>query len=218
MNILVIIGSPAAKKGNSESIADNLMDNLKEKGLLSTSKIHLHKEISNEAGLVQRIDQADKIILSLSIYENSVPGLVLEFFEMIYKCRALLSTKKRSVLIITNSGFPEVEANQGALNTCRLFVRDMGFAWIGGFAVAPGTLIKGKRLEEAGRWYKKVISLLKLIADKLYNDEEITEQEFSPLAKSIIFPCIYRLVGNIIQIFVIIKMGKGKYFARPLES
>ena len=218
MNILVIIGSPAVKKGNSESIADNLIDNLKEKGLLSLSKIHLHKEISNEAGLVQRIDQADKIILSLPVYENSVPGLVLEFFEIIYKYRASLSAKKRSVLIITNSGFPEVEANQAALNTCKLFVRAIGFAWMGGFAVAPGTLIKGKRLEEAGKWYKKIISLLKLIADKLYNNEEIPEQEFSPLAKPIISPCIYRLGGNIIQIIVIVKMGSGKYFARPLES
>jgi hypothetical protein len=154
----------------------------------------------------------------LPIYENSVPGLVLEFFEITYKCKALLSNKKRSVLIITNSEFPEVEANLCALNTCKLFVRDMGFAWLGGFAVAPGTLIKGKRLEEAGSRYNKVITLLKLVSEKLYNNEEIPEQEFYPLARPVFSPYIYKLVCKIMSIIAIVKVGKNKYFARPLES
>lgn len=49
--------------------------------------------------------------------------------------------KPHKFFAITNSGIPEIKANQSAINTCKLFSRDMNFIWMGGIAVAPGTLI-----------------------------------------------------------------------------
>ena len=214
-NILVIVGSPASRGGNSESIADCLIEKLNNKNQ-ACSKILLRKEIERQEGLIERIINTDIIIFSFPIYANSVPGLVLEFFEFLYQNKDKLSDKQPKMLVISNSGFPEPEANRCALDCCRLFAREIGFSWMGGFGVAPGTLIDGKKLDEAGGTYKKLIKMLSIISEKIYNDEDIPKSAFRLVSKPLITPFIYRFVGKMIQNGVTKKIGKQKYYAKPL--
>ena len=214
-NILTIIGSPRGIKGSSESIADSLVERLNKKEHACT-KILLRKEIESQDSLVSLIDNADVIILSFPIYENSTPGLVTRFFELVYENKEQLKNKKRKMLVISNSGFPEPEANTCALTHCRLFAQEMGFEWMGGFGVAPGTLIDGKKLEEAGSTYKKVITLLNIIVESILNDKEIPEKALSLLSKPLLTPFIYRFFGKMISNGEAKKMGRDKYFAKPL--
>lgn len=98
------------KKGNSESLADSLISKLDSKHLTS-NKVLLRREIGKPDNLIELVNNSDVIILSLPVYENSVPGLVLEFFEMIYANKKNIVNKSRKMLVISNSGFAEPIAN-----------------------------------------------------------------------------------------------------------
>ncbi len=214
-NILVVVGSPKNKIGNSESIADCLIDKLRKKSQ-ACSKTYLRKEIRKKDNLIEQINNTDIIVLSLPIYENSVPGLVLEFFEFLYENKEKLSDKNRKFLVISNSGFSEPEANLSAINCCRIFAEKVGFIWMGGFGVSPGTLIDGKKLEDAGGTYKKLVKLLSIISEKIDKAEELSEGTFNLVSKPLISPLIYRFAGKMIQNGAAKKLGKEKYYSTPL--
>lgn len=212
--VLVIAASPKRKKGNSESIADYFVTMLNDNDVTNT-KVSLHNEIKNPEALIKKIDQSDYIAISFPVYENGVPGLVLEFFEMLYAKKDKLETNKRKMIVFSNSGFPEPGANRCAIAQCRLFAENMQFEWVGGASIAPGTLIDGKKLDDTGGTYKKVIIMLKSIAEKISTNERITD-EWKLTSKPFIPPCIYRIAGRLINKGVIKKIGKSKYYSTPL--
>lgn len=210
-NVLIVVGSPKSKKGSSESIGDYVMDKLSKKGE-HCSMIYLRKEEQQ----VECVDVSDTIVLLLPIYENSVPGLVVKFFETLYENRERLKSKPKKLFVITNSGFPEVEANKAAIKTCELFAKEMGFEWMGGIGVAPGTLIDGKELEKTKKVYKKFMTSLNIIISAIINDESIPEEVYKLMSKSFMVPFFYRVCGRIIQIPIINKLGKDKFLSKPL--
>jgi multimeric flavodoxin WrbA len=212
-NILVVIGSPGVQRSNSNVISNNLVDKLVNKNI-NCSKLYLEKIINEKNTIIDNINKSDVIILISPIYENSAPSTVLKFFERINENKNKLTIKNRKMFVITNSGFPEIEASKSLITTCSLFARDMNFIWLGGIAVAPGTLIDGGEL---GKTYKKLISALNLIAEDIYNDKEISEEVFKLTSKPFISPIIYRFAGRIIQNKPIKNIGKDNYYAKPLE-
>jgi len=56
----------------------------------------------------------------------------------------------KSIVAIANSGFPEAEHSQTALEVCRLFARQVGFDWAGGLAMGGGGMVSGQPLAELG--------------------------------------------------------------------
>lgn len=214
-NVLVIAASPKGKKGNSESLADYLVKEFHENNVANT-KVSLKDEIKKPNTLIERIDQSDLIVISFPVYENAVPGLVQEFFEMLFANKQKLSARERKMLVISNSGFAEPEANECAILQCKLFAADMRFVWMGGICVAPGTLIDGKELENAGGTYKKVIEALRMLAKKISLDQDITKKEWMMTSRPLMSPFIYRIVGRLIQTGVAKRIGKSKYYAMPI--
>lgn len=216
-NVTVIIGSPKLKYGNSESMGDYLITRLNNK-YLNYSKISLSNEVKNKDKLLEYINRSDTLILILPIYENSVPGLVLEFFENLYKNKMQLTEMERNLFVITNSGFGEIAANKNALKSCKLFSKAMGFSWLGGISIAPGTLIDGKKLLETENTYKRLIEALDVLSEAIINDTKIPEKVFKLTSKPFMSPWIYRFAGRILQNPVIKKVGKANYFSRPLSD
>lgn len=212
-NILIVIGSPGFERSNSNVISNNLEDKLTNQNI-NCSKLYLGKIINEKSTIIDNINKSDVIILISPIYENSVPSTVLEFFEKIDENKNSLTIKNRKMFVITNSGFPEIQAGKSAITTCSLFARDMNFKWLGGINVAPGTLIDGGEL---GKTYKKLISALNLIAEDICADKEISKEVFKLASKSFISPIIYRFGGRIIQNKTIKNIGKDAFFAKPLE-
>lgn len=212
-NILIVIGSPGFERSNSNVISNNLEDKLNNKNI-NCSKLYLGKIINEKSTIIDNINKSDVIILISPIYENSVPSTVLEFFEKIDENKNSLTIKKIKMFVITNSGFPEIQAGKSAITTCSLFARDMNFKWLGGINIAPGTLIDGGEL---GKTYKKLISALNLIAEDICADKEISKEVFKLAAKSFISPIIYRFWGRIIQNKTIKNIGKDAFFAKPLK-
>lgn len=214
-NISVIVGSPKGGIGNSESIADFMIEKLVDANQ-QCSKIILRKEFDNKEALIEHIINSDTIIITFPIYENSVPGMVLNFFEFLYENKSRLSDKLRRVLFISNSGYSEPMANQCAINCCRIFAEEIGFSYMGGFGVSPGTLIDGKKLEATGGTYKKLMGQLTIIAEHICNNEVIPEKVFGMVSKPLMSPFVYRFFGKMIQNGDAKKMGKEKYYAQPL--
>ncbi len=215
-NALIISCSPRAEKGSSNAIAKYLIDKLNFNGV-STDKVILSKEIKDESRIVDHLDKSDVIVLSLPIYENSVPGLVVQLFELIYQFRNKLSVREKQIFVITNSGFAEVSANQSAIEVCRLFADEMGFDWLGGIAVAPGMLFTEDNLYKSKRIYKKLIKSLDMIAESISNNRKIPEEAFALVSKPFFNLYLYIVAGYILQKKMIVrKIGKAAYFARPL--
>lgn len=212
-NILIAIGSPRSRRSNSNVISNNLIHELINKNINYFTH-HLEKIINEKGKIIDNINKSDVIVLISPIYENSVPSTVLKFFEIVNENKNRLTMKNRKMFVITNSGFPEVEASKSAITTCSLFARDMSFKWLGGITVAPGTLIDG---EELGKTYKKLILALNILAEDLCNDKEVSKEVFKLTSKPFISPLIYRFVGRVIQNKNIKNIGKDTFFAKPLE-
>lgn len=210
-NILVINGSPRVKRSNSDVICNDLMNNFTNKDIECT-KMYLEKIINEKDTILNNMNKSDVIVLIVPIYENSVPSTVIEFFEMIYENKGELDDKNRKMFIITNSGFPEMEENKSTITTCRLFAKEMKFEWLGGIAIAPGTLINGKEL---GKTYKKLKCALAILADDIYKGSVISQKVFQLTSKPFISPILYRFVGKIVQKKPIKKIGKANFYAKP---
>lgn len=211
-NILIVIGSPRCENSNSNAIGNNLEHELINRNV-NNSKLYLGKTINKKDTIIDNIDKSDVIILISPIYENSLPSIVLEFFETINENKNILTAKNRKIFAITNSGFPEIEASKSAIVTCSLFAKDSNLEWLGGIAVAPGTLIDGGEL---GKTYKKLISALSLMAEDICTDKEISEEVFKLTSKPFISPLIYRFGGRIVQNKTIKNIGKDSFYAKPL--
>lgn len=211
-DVLFVVGSPKNGKGNSESLADYLERAVSDKN--RSTKVLLRKEIAEKDELIGHFDRADHIVISFPVYQNSVPGLVLQIFEYILANRNYLENKPRSMIAISNSGFAETDAHQCAIEQCRLFAKQMGFVWGGGITVAPGTLIDGNDLSKTGKTYRKVRLVLDNIASQMNAEGCIRGNDM--IGKPVINPLIYRVVGRLIQKKTMKKLGKKKYFQRPL--
>jgi multimeric flavodoxin WrbA len=217
-NILIIIGSPRNQKSNSNIIANSLENKLIDKNL-NCSKLYLGESINENDSLIKDLDKSDVIVLISPIYENSVPSIVLKLFETAYENKETLMTKSRKMVVITNSGYPEVEASKSAIKTCSLFAQAMDFVWLCGITVAPGTLMdSSKELEKTGNTYKKLISALNLISEDIFKDREISTEVFKLISKPFMIPFIYRLGGRMMQNKVIKNLGKDNYFSMPLTD
>jgi hypothetical protein len=196
--ILVLSCSPKGSHGNSAAIARGLYSRLVERNV-DCEIAYLAKESHALDALTGRIDCADDVILSLPVYENAVPGLVMCFFEYFHSQMGLMAIKQRRLFAIANSGFPEPEAGAGALECCRLFAKAVGFVWLGGVNAAPGTMADGKELEEAGRTYAKLIHALDILSQSYAEGKNISEDVFSLLAKPLFSPALYRVFGRMMQ-------------------
>lgn len=212
-NILLIVGSPKNKKGNSESLIDYLKSKMDDSHQIT--KVLLRKEINHPENLIRLFNEADDIVISYPIYQNSFPGLVLQMFELLAENKELLEEKQRKIVVISNSGFPEVRANTSSITQCKLFTEQMKFSWGAGIIVAPGAMIGENNLEEAGKTYEKIRTILEHTAKQMntddFSDIDREEQHVKPL----INPSFYRIAGRLLQNKVIKKLGKEKYYQKP---
>jgi len=108
------------------------------------------------------------------------------------------------------------EANWYAIECCQLFAKEMGFQYMGGFGVSPGTLIDGKELAKAGGTYKRLIKLLNIIAEKIAANDDIPADAYKLISKPFMSPKPYRFFGNMIQKNTVKQIGKDKFYAKPL--
>lgn len=213
-NILLILGSPKNNKGNSKSLLDYLKSRIDTQH--DVTMISLRKEINHPEVIMELVNQADIIVISYPIYQNSFPGLVLQLFDMLIENKNQLEHKERKLIAISNSGFPEKEANTTSIEHCRQFAKQIGFTWEYGIIVAPGTIIDGNDLTKAGKMYSKTREILDYTAQQINTDDFVRVDKSILSIKPIIHASIYRVMGRVMENKVIKQLGKEKYYQTPL--
>ena len=196
--VILLVGSPRGEESTSASLGNYLISKLEELGL-KTETLYIHRLVNRKEkinDLLQGVQRADLIILSFPLYVDSLPAPVIKAMELIIANKnTTISEKSKSFVAIANNGFPEASQNEIALQICRIFSRDCGFAWKGGIAVVGGP-IGGRPLQERGGVVRNIIKGLDMAAQALKDDGEIPQEAIELLSKSILPSSLYRFIGN----------------------
>ncbi len=214
-NVMILNCSPRGEKGSSYAIAAYFKQCIEQFGYQSVL-LSLAKERENAQNLFSKMSLSDVLILSVPVYENMVPGMLMRFFEEAYVSREQFGNKARRIFVITNSGFAAVQASQSTVAICKAFSKAMRFEWLGGAAVAPGTLIEQGDLIASAKTYRKLIEAICLISQSIVQNRQIPEQAFQMLSKTFISNRVYRFAGYLIQKKEMKRLGKARYYAKPM--
>ena len=201
---LLLVGSARPRgTGNSEAIGSYLLARLAEGGM-DTEVLHVSRtqRPEKEQHLLQAVDGADLFVLSTPLYVDALPYLVTRCAERIAAHRT--ATPERSearsavpFLALVNCGFPEWEHNRTALEICRVFARQAGFAWMGGLGYGGGEAIKGRPLEELGGQTRSLRRGLDLAAEALLAGRTVPEEAQALLARPVVPSRLYTAIGTI---------------------
>ena len=147
--------------------------------------------------MLKLVDKSDLIILAFPLYVDSLHSQVIKTLELIAEHqKGKRNLNKKSLVAISNSGFPEAKQNHIALEVCRIFAKEVGFTWAGGLAMGGGGMISGRPLEEVGGAARNQIKALQISADALAKGEAIPERAVVLMAKLGIPRWMYTWMGN----------------------
>jgi multimeric flavodoxin WrbA len=172
--ILVLNGSPKKVGSNSAVFGDYLEKCLRESGVAveTVSLMDAYRKPDRFEALAESWDAADGAVLVFPLYADQLPGHVMAVLEKIAARRQEIAPEKRQVFAaVSQCGFPEAENNAPALDMCRIFAREAGFAWLGGCAVGGGGMYEGKSLEKLGWLGRKARNALDAQAAMLASRE-----------------------------------------------
>ncbi|MFX1571914.1 MAG: hypothetical protein ACFFB0_04145 [Promethearchaeota archaeon] len=197
---LLLIGSPKVEKSTSASLGNYLISKLEKSGM-SIEKGFIYKIINREEKikeLFKMIDNTDLIILSFPLYIDCLPAPVIKAMELIKEGRDNLEIKNTpSLMAICNNGFPESSQNMIALQICRVFSKDCGFAWKGGIPVGGGGAINGAPLKKRKGMVRNIIKGLDIAAKDLANGREIPQKAINIISKKVASYNLYRIFANL---------------------
>lgn len=195
----LLVGSPKGPQSTSNSIGTFLVEKLEQKGV-PYKKVYIQqclKSDKKKEDLLRLVDESDLIILASPLYVDSLHSEVIETLELIAEHEQdKPDLDKKSLVAISNSGFPEAKQNSTALTVCRLFAKQVGFNWAGGLAWGGGGMIAGKPLSEFRFSVRNKTKALEMVADALAQGDPIPEKAISLINKLGITRRLYLIIGN----------------------
>ncbi len=199
---VLLVGSARPQgTGNSEALGSYLLARLAEGGMES-DVFHVHRcqRPEKEQTLFEAVGEADLFILSTPLYVDALPYLVTRFCERMAAHRAEVPAEAKEpevrFVALVNCGFPEVVHTYTALDMCRVFARQAGFAWQGGLGLGGGEAIGGRSLEEVGGMMRNVRTGLDLAADALLARRSVPEEAQALLARPMVGSRLYTALGD----------------------
>ena len=149
---LCLIGSPKVKSASTSSmLAAPFLKSLQQANW-ETDSLTLDAKLWQAAGqtvLLDKVRQADLVIVAFPLYIDTLPALVIKAFEtMVADRQSQTSPKPQALLTIVNNGFPEVAHNRTALRICALFAEQSQMQAAGYLVLGAGeALSSGQSLE-----------------------------------------------------------------------
>jgi len=207
---LLLVGSPKPGASTSESLGTYLCEELEKRGL-KTQTLHVVKAVRTEEAtgeLHAAVDAADLVVLSFPLYVDSLPAPAIRALELIAARRIGKDAAcggadappadegGPAFVAICQSGFPEVEQSEIAIEICRNFAAAAGFEWAGGLILGAGGMIDGKPLRKLGGMMRSAIRALDLSADELAAGRPLPAEAVRLMAKPAIPAFGYRFMGN----------------------
>jgi hypothetical protein len=210
---LLLVGSPKPGDSTSESLGSYLLKELEKRGV-ATETLRVTKAVRTaEAteGLLAAVASADLIVFSFPLYVDCLPAPAIRALELIAEgragtvapsCAADARGDERAAaggpafVTICQSGFPEVEHNEVAVEICRHFAEDAGFEWAGGLILAAGGMVGGQPLRKLQGMMRSAVKSLDLTAEALAAGRPVPDEAVQLMAKPPIPKVGYRFMAN----------------------
>lgn len=139
MNKIMIINASPRKEGTSAMLCKRCRDYIG--GVI----YRLYSDTASAEGLLSKINEAETIILSGPCYINSYPAQVTYLLEKISENPGICHGQK--VYGMINGGMPYVHTHESGIRMLKLFCKDSGMDFMGGFVIGLGAMLNGKSLE-----------------------------------------------------------------------
>jgi len=191
---LLLVGSPKPGASTSESLGAYLFEELEKRGV-ATQTMHVAKAVRTEETVEElraAASSADLIVLSFPLYIDSLPAPTIRALEVL----AEPPVGPAAFVAICQSGFPEVDHNEVAVEICRHFAEDAGFEWAGGLILAAGGMIGGQPLRTLQGMMRSAIKALDLTAEALAAGRSVPDEAVQLMAKPPIPKIGYRFMAN----------------------
>ena len=199
---LLLVGSPKPGASTSESLGAYLLEELEKRGV-ATETIRETKAVRTEEateGLRAAVASADLVVLSFPLYIDCLPAPAIRALEVLAEGRAgmpdAVGGEAPAFVAICQSGFPEVDHNEVAVEICRNFARDAGFEWAGGLILAAGGMVGGQPLRKLQGMMRSAVKALDLTAEALAAGRPVPEEAVRLMAKPPIPKIGYRFMAN----------------------
>jgi hypothetical protein len=193
---MLLIGSPRGWKSNSHSLGAYLMGRLEDSRVETST--WLTKEIlssSREQEFLEEFDDTDILVLVFPLYIDSLPAMNIRLMKTIAEHRSSAGDRKRFMAIV-NSGFPESQQCEMALNICRLFAKEANMEWMGGLALGGGMMIGAKPIKELGGMGKNIVKALDKTSTELANDRPVPMEAKRAMGAPIVPRSMFKMFGN----------------------
>ncbi len=145
---------------------------------------------------------ADLVVLSFPLYVDSLPAPAIRALELIASERAGEAVAReagpdgKAFVTICQSGFPEVEHNEVAVEICRHFAQDAGFEWAGGLILPAGGMLNGQPLAKMKGMMRTAVKALDRSAEALAAGQPVPDEAVRLMAKLPIPAFGYRFMAN----------------------
>jgi hypothetical protein len=194
----VLVGSPRGGASVSAALAEHLGGLLADRGLEVTTA-WIQRSLRTDPGLVAlgaALRDADLVALATPLYVDSLPGPVMEAFEILGRQRAAPVSARPRFLAMVNCGFPEAVHTDTALAVCRLFAEEAGLEWIGGLGLGGGGMLSGKPLPEQGGRARIVSRALAMTASAIGQGRIVPEGAERLVRALPVPPWLYRFFAD----------------------
>ncbi len=195
---VLLVGSPRTKKSTSASLGGYLMEQFSARGV-ETETIQIYTSFNSAERTrlaLEKLDQADLVVLAFPLYVDSLPAPVISALEKIAAHRATAKVEQRFTAI-ANCGFPEAHHNDTALAICAQFARQTGMTWLGSLALGGGEgLVHGAALQDMDGRAIPIRQSLDLAAEALANGQPVPQSARDLLARPSVPNWLYRFMGG----------------------
>jgi hypothetical protein len=199
---LLLVGSPKPGESTSGSLGAYLFDDLEKRGV-KTQTLQVARAVRTDeaiAELLAAVAAADLVVFSFPLYVDSLPGAAIRALELIAAERAgdggTAVPDGKAFVTICQSGFPEVDHNEVAMEICRHFAQDAGFEWAGGMILPAGGMLNGQPLAKMKGMMRSAVKALDLSAEALAAGRPVPDEAVRLMAKMPIPAIGYRFMAN----------------------
>ena len=148
------------------------------------------------ADLLDVIDAADLVVLSVPVYVDSLPAPVTGLLEAWATAVAdgRMSPRPRRLAVLAQCCFPEAHHCDVAIEACRTFAQRTRVGWAGALAFGMGGAIEGRPPERS--LLSRRIRHLDGAAEALASDRPIPPEATTAFARPLVPPRAYPLFGR----------------------
>ncbi len=193
MKCVLLSGSPKGKAATSYSLVGYLSSELENRGISTTLHIlsNVIRKDESLKSLLTELDTADYIVLAAPLYIDTLPAPVLRVMMKIQKHRAETEGGSPRFIGILNSGFPESDHNNLALDILHAFSNRVGFQWTGGLPFGGGGMVGGTPLKEAGGRARYALLAMNHVANAIANGGDIPQEAVDTIKKQVVPKRLY---------------------------